>query len=68
MEQQRTRSFGQRWSETRPTKTAVFWSWIAAVIVTMIIGFTWGGWVTGGTARDLSQANTTELVTPTVTL
>src|SRR5438128_1374970 len=43
-------SLGQRWSHARPTKTLVFWSWVATAVVTMIIGFSWGGWVTGGTA------------------
>jgi hypothetical protein len=48
-------SLRQRWSDSRPTKTAVFWSWLAAVVVTLIVGFTWGGWVTGGTARSMAQ-------------
>ena len=48
-------SFGQRWSEARPTKTIVFWSWIAAMVLTMIIGFNWGGWVTGGTAQKMAE-------------
>jgi len=47
--------FGQRWSQARPTKTIVFWSWVASVVVTMIIGFTWGGWVTGRTARNMAE-------------
>ena len=47
-------SLGQRWSEARPTKTIVFWSWVASVVATMIIGFTWGGWVTGSTARTMA--------------
>ena len=47
-------SVGQRWSAARPTKTVVFWSWVASIVVTMIIGFTWGGWVTGGTARQMA--------------
>jgi hypothetical protein len=56
MEQHReTLSRGQRWSEARPTKTLVFWSWVAAAVVTMIIGFSWGGWVTGGTARTTAE-------------
>jgi hypothetical protein len=29
----------------------VFWFLVAAVALTMIVGFTWGGWVTAGTAR-----------------
>jgi hypothetical protein len=56
MEQTKQRvSFQQRWSEARPTKTVLFWSWVAAVLATLIIGFTWGGWVTGGTARSMAQ-------------
>ena len=56
MEQHRdTLSRGQRWSEARPTKTLVVWSWVAAAVLTMIIGFSWGGWVTGGTARTSAE-------------
>jgi len=47
-------SLRQRWDEARPTKTLVFWSWVASVVLTMIIGFAWGGWVTGGTARSMA--------------
>ena len=47
-------SLGQRWNAARPTKTGVVWSWVASIVVTMIIGFTWGGWVTGGTARQMA--------------
>ena len=46
---------GQRWSEARPTKTVVFFSWVACVVATMIVGFTWGGWVTGSTARSMAE-------------
>ena len=57
MEANKTKaSLGQRWSEARPTKTLTFWSWVASVIVTMIIGFTWGGWVTAGTASAMAEA------------
>jgi len=55
-------SFGQRWSEARPTKTLVFWSWVASVVLTMIIGFAWGGWVTGSTARKIATESAEELV------
>jgi len=53
--EQSKQSFGQKWSAARPTKTAVVWSWIASIVVTMIIGFTWGGWVTGGTAQKMAD-------------
>jgi len=55
MEQKKKVSFRKWWQEARPTKTVVFWSWIASVILTMIIGFTWGGWVTGRTARTMAE-------------
>jgi hypothetical protein len=50
-------SLSQRWSATRPTKTGVFWFGVASVVVTMVVGFTWGGWVTGGTARRMAEAS-----------
>jgi hypothetical protein len=48
-------SLGQRWSGARPTKTAVFFSWVACVVITMIVGFTWGGWVRESTARSMAE-------------
>ena len=55
MEQKKKVSFKKWWREARPTKTAVFWSWVASIALTMIIGFAWGGWVTGRTARTLAE-------------
>jgi len=55
VEQKRKVSFKEWWSEARPTKTAVFWSWVGSVVLTMIIGFAWGGWVTGGTAPSMAE-------------
>ena len=48
-------SFGQWWSAARPKKAFVFWSWVAFIILTMIVGFNWGGWVTGGTAQKMTN-------------
>jgi hypothetical protein len=31
----------------------------AGAVVTLIIGFNWGGWVTGGTAKEMVQRSTT---------
>ena len=55
VEQKQKVSFRRWWDEARPTKTVVFWSWVASVVLTMIIGFAWGGWVTGGTALKLAE-------------
>jgi len=41
------------WNEYRPSKAVWFWSCIAGVLATVILGFTWGGWVTGGTAEEM---------------
>jgi hypothetical protein len=42
------------WSEYQPTKTLWFWSCVGCVVLTMIVGFTWGGWVTGGSANAMA--------------
>lgn len=44
-------SFSRRWGEYQPSKTVLVWACMAAVIATMIVGFSWGGWVTGGSSR-----------------
>lgn len=54
--------FGQRLSKARPTKTLFFWSWVAAAVATMIVGFTWGGWVMGSTARTMAQVQADDAV------
>lgn len=38
------------------TKPAV-WGAIGGAIVAIIIGFAWGGWVTGGTASEMQSAS-----------
>ncbi len=55
-------SFGQRWSHARPTKTALFWCCVASAIVTMIVGFTWGGWVKGATAQNMAETRAEDAV------
>ena len=48
-------SMGQRWEAARPTKTLTFWACAACVAATMVVGFTWGGWTTGGTAQAMAK-------------
>ena len=55
-------SIGQRWRQLQPTKTMLFWSCAAAIVITMIIGFNWGGWMTGGSARKMADKMVTEAV------
>ena len=63
MEQQKTLSMGQRWREAQPTKTMTVWACIASVVLTMIVGFAWGGWVTGGTAQKMADTRADDAVT-----
>jgi len=63
MDQNKPRSFSQRFSECRPTKTAVFWACAGCIVATLIVGFTWGGWVRGATAKSMGVAMAEEAVT-----
>ena len=47
--------YGERWNKFRPTKTIVFWFAMTVMILTMIVGFNWGGWVTGGAAQKITN-------------
>ena len=55
-------SLGERWQAARPTKTAFFWSCVACALLTMIIGFTWGGWVRGATAQSMAESRAGDAV------
>ena len=49
------KSLSQRWEEYRASKATLFWSCVGVSILTMVIGFTWGGWITSGTAQEMTQ-------------
>ncbi len=48
-------TLANRWNAYRPTKTVVFWTGAACAVLTMIVGFGWGGWVTGRTAAGMAE-------------
>lgn len=48
--------FRNGWESYRASKTTLFWSCAACAVATIIVGFSWGGWVTGGTAEKMSGA------------
>ncbi len=52
----------QRWSKARPTKQTLVWFCLGSVVVALIIGFGFGGWVTGGTARDMAVESAEDAV------
>lgn len=43
------------WSNYRPSKTLCGWSMVAASALTMLLGFTWGGWTTTGRAHVMTD-------------
>lgn len=45
----------RRWEEYRPSKTEAFWTAVGGVAATLVIGFGFGGWVTGGTAQKMIE-------------
>lgn len=45
----------QRWENFRPSKAVWLWSCLGCIALTMIVGFTLGGWVTGGSAKSMSE-------------
>jgi hypothetical protein len=48
-------SIVQRFKDYQPTKAALGWAAAGAVVVTVAVGFTVGGWVTGGTAQQMAN-------------
>ena len=52
----------QRWNGVQASKTVILWLLIGAVVLTMIVGFGWGGWLTGGSAQDVADTAADEAV------
>ncbi len=42
---------GQRWNAVQLSKTAIVWICLTVIAGTMLVGFAWGGWVTGGNSQ-----------------
>ena len=49
-------SIGEKFRDFRASKGVLFWSCAGCVVATMVVGFTWGGWVTGGSAQERADA------------
>jgi hypothetical protein len=54
MEQRKNRNRLQWFDQYRASKTVLFWACAGSVIVATMVGFSWGGWVTGGSAREMA--------------
>jgi hypothetical protein len=55
-------SWGERWLQAQPTKMVVFWACLAAILLTMLVGFNWGGWMRGSTAQRMAEVRANEAV------
>jgi hypothetical protein len=56
MAMQNKQSFARRWENYKPSKATLVMACAATAVVTMIVGFNWGGWVTGGTSQSQAKA------------
>jgi hypothetical protein len=48
-------SLSRRWEAYRPTKGVWLWTGAGCIVATIVVGFAWGGWVTGGTATRMAS-------------
>jgi hypothetical protein len=55
MEQRQNQTLSQRFEQYRASKAVLFWACAGSVIVATVVGFSWGGWVTGGSAREMAE-------------
>lgn len=44
-----------KFTDFTPTKGMLAWTAIGASVLTMALGFTWGGWTTGGSASQMAR-------------
>jgi hypothetical protein len=51
---QQNQTLSQRFQQYRASKAVLFWACAGSVVVATVVGFSWGGWVTGGSARDMA--------------
>jgi hypothetical protein len=56
MQMRNKQSIIRRWESYQPTKSILLWACAVTAILTMIVGFNWGGWVTGGTSETMAAA------------
>jgi hypothetical protein len=55
MQQGQKRKLSQRFEQYRASKTVLFWACAGSVIAATIVGFSWGGWTTGGSAQEMAE-------------
>jgi pimeloyl-ACP methyl ester carboxylesterase len=55
MQRDQSQTLSQRFQQYRASKAVLFWACAGSVVVATIVGFSWGGWVTGGTAQEMAE-------------
>ena len=55
MEQRQNQTLSQRFQQYQASKTVLFWACAGSVVAATIVGFSWGGWTTGGSAREMAK-------------
>ncbi len=50
------KNLSAKWEKFQPSKTQAFWFAVGCVVATLIAGFGYAGWVTGGTAKKQLEA------------
>jgi pimeloyl-ACP methyl ester carboxylesterase len=55
MQQRQNGSRLQWFDQYQASKTVLFWACAGSVVLATVVGFSWGGWVTGGTAQEMAE-------------
>jgi pimeloyl-ACP methyl ester carboxylesterase len=55
MQQGQNQNLSRRFKEYQASKTVLFWACAGSVIAATVVGFSWGGWVTGGSAMEMAE-------------
>jgi hypothetical protein len=55
MQRGQNQRLSQRFQQYQASKAVLFWACAGSVLVATIVGFSWGGWVTGGSAREMAE-------------
>ncbi len=52
----------QRWDTAKQTKSTTFWIAVGAIILTLFLGFSRGGWMLGSSAQTLADRSAQDAV------
>jgi hypothetical protein len=57
---QQQQNLSQRFQQYRASKAVLFWACAGSVIVATVVGFHWGGWMTGGSAQKMAEESASQ--------